>query len=119
MMETSWLERSEAIMSELFVRSAAMSMLRHTLFHWALKAAARQQSREIPPRSQRSAPSRAHFATVENKIDGIGKRSAFIRPLIPALRQREPKGDGWLHEPEWDGSLGASKSGVALPPITL
>jgi bifunctional non-homologous end joining protein LigD len=27
----------------------------------------------------------------------------FIRPLVPCSAVRPPKGDGWLHEPKWDG----------------
>ena len=30
-------------------------------------------------------------------------RLAFIRPLSPSTAVRPPKGDGWLHEPKWDG----------------
>ena len=30
-------------------------------------------------------------------------RPAFVRPLIPADAARPPAGDGWLHEPKWDG----------------
>ena len=30
-------------------------------------------------------------------------RLGFIRPLSPAAAVRPPKGDGWLHEPKWDG----------------
>ena len=30
-------------------------------------------------------------------------RLAFIRPLSPSAAVRPLKGDGWLHEPKWDG----------------
>jgi bifunctional non-homologous end joining protein LigD len=30
-------------------------------------------------------------------------RPTFVRPLIPADATRPPPGEGWLHEPKWDG----------------
>jgi bifunctional non-homologous end joining protein LigD len=27
----------------------------------------------------------------------------FVRPLVPANGTRPPQGEGWLHEPKWDG----------------
>src|SRR5262245_18365211 len=34
---------------------------------------------------------------------GVSTRLAFIRPLIPIAADHPPTGDGWLHEPKWDG----------------
>ena len=36
-------------------------------------------------------------------IWAVPTRLAFIRPLVPSSAVHPPKGDGWLHEPKWDG----------------
>jgi bifunctional non-homologous end joining protein LigD len=30
-------------------------------------------------------------------------RLAFVRPCVPSTASRPPRGEGWLHEPKWDG----------------
>jgi ATP dependent DNA ligase domain len=40
---------------------------------------------------------------------------AFIRSLAPSAAVRPPKGDDWLHEPNWDGSgFRSSKTAATL-----
>jgi bifunctional non-homologous end joining protein LigD len=36
-------------------------------------------------------------------IQGLVPRSPFIQPCIPSLRDRLPKGEGWLYEVKFDG----------------
>jgi bifunctional non-homologous end joining protein LigD len=33
----------------------------------------------------------------------VSARLAFIRPCVPSTASRPPRGEGWCHEPKWDG----------------
>jgi ATP-dependent DNA ligase len=43
------------------------------------------------------------FGLSRSYISRMPVRLAFVRPLSPSAAVSPPKGDDWLHEPNWDG----------------